>query len=202
MSDHNHGPDERCPICEGQGTREERYQAYAERAMDLITEHGWMVQGVGSGETTPTYAYSIGMQRLSQRMPVVITSDATDDVEVGTLIQDVPEIIVIGLPMQIATGLINNVGNLILDGQQFGDWSSSDDVIAKLPVVFRVIDVKAVDEHCGWLRTLFPDTHHMLHMIYPDKQRRFPWDEGCEVMGQYDLKLTYQTGVLAKGELQ
>lgn len=170
MTKHDHGPDETCAMCDGDGViTEAKMTAFINQCENTIKEFGWMCQGVMAN---PPYTYSIGMSRL-----------------------ELPEIIMVGFSMQVAHKLINHVGMLMKTDHAFTDWSKSTEVINTFPVYFREIQASSIEEHCGGLIRIEGKGKRMLQLFIPDKAGYFPWQKRCTpaFKKQYELNLIYKT---------
>jgi hypothetical protein len=76
--------------------------------------------------------------------------------------------------------ILNNTGFLIRDGVTFSDGAQTESVLQGYPVAFRQV-------HGSWFRPLFGSARRfygnwsfaMLQVVYPDRDGRFPWNDGC-----------------------
>jgi hypothetical protein len=83
-----------------------------------VQVHGWHVIGVEEDEEGPGFAYSIGLYRTFGH----------------------PEIIVVGLRVQVMHRMINVVGEEVRSGKKFGHLDESGDVLDGYNVAFRTVE--------------------------------------------------------------
>src|SRR5579862_9487803 len=98
-----------CPghAAEADGSgRDPEHAAYMSWVAATVGEHGWAISGRHGDEAAPPWAYSVGMWLSCQ----------------------VPELVVCGLPVEIAAAVINAIGSRIADGAQYGPGDVLDDV--------------------------------------------------------------------------
>jgi hypothetical protein len=122
-----------------------------------IAEYGWSVMKVAADGSDPNFAYSIGMERTLGH----------------------PEIIIVGLPLDIAHRLINDVGEAVKNGKRYSAGAVSDEFLEGFDVTFRHVPEYQYRAYLGWgSRVYGGHGFRVLQMIYPDKQRRWPWQDG------------------------
>lgn len=142
--------------------REERIQRHLLEMDRLAEEHGVAIQAVGAGEDEPAFAYTVGLARVEH-----------------------PELIIFGLSMTVAHGLLNDVGLRIARG--YLTLSAGDTVhqwVRDYPV--RLISVRDSWEHLTVANRLYgtPDRClPALQAIFPDAAHRWPWEFGSRVAG-------------------
>jgi hypothetical protein len=124
---------------------------------DDVATYGWSVMRVSADGPGPDFAYSIGMvQNLGH-----------------------PEILVVGLPLDTAHRLINDVGDAVRDGKRFAAGQVSGDFLENYDVIFRRVPDYQYGAYLGWgLRFYEGEQFPALQMIYPDRERRWPWQDG------------------------
>jgi hypothetical protein len=138
-----------------------------------IAEFGWSVLGIEQDDEGPSYSFSVGLFH--------------------TL--DVPELLVVGQKPQNAQGLINHVGELMREGRRFADGERAEGILEGYPAVLVAVDPRYYREYLGYARWVnrgsdFP----ALQIICPDRDGRFPWDDG------YPAELFWHQRVLGKTE--
>lgn len=125
----------------------------------IIDEYGWSVQHVEAGESPdePAFSYTIGLWKGFEH----------------------PDLIVVGLPQEIAHGVLNQVGERIRGGEQVSldedlDW------IGPYPIRFRQVMTRAsYQEYVGrGLDYYEGQPFPLLQLLWTDKERRFPGDPG------------------------
>jgi hypothetical protein len=127
-----------------------------QKFLDIITEHDWHVMYVGGDEESPSFTYSTGIFALTGR----------------------PEIIVFGLPMEVAHSVVNEYGNRARAGETLASGDFYDDFLEGHPVTFiPVEDEDLIKRYATWTdwfydRRQFP----LLQLVDPDsKSGAFPW---------------------------
>lgn len=139
--------------------RDEDRDAYLERMTDLIKEYGHALQGVfGDGGTNDTFTYTVGLSGM-----------------------DHPELIIIGLPYQVAGVLLNDMADRVHQGQRFAAGQIIDDLVHNFPVV--LIEVSDTTERLTVSNALYAIREPItaLQIVYPDAESRWPWQEGSGV---------------------
>ena len=102
-----------------------------------------------------------------------------------------PEIICFGLPTDLAHLIINDVANLIKNGEKITSYQDYDDQFFKesraqfLPVDFRNID----DYFGGALNYYQHNKFSALQLVWTDRNDKFPWEDGFEEKFIYDQPL-------------
>ena len=120
-----------------------------------IDTHGWHVLFVPDG--APAFAYSIGFQPTLRA----------------------PEIIVVGLPQQVSHRLINDIGKRIRDGLEIEDGGVYSDFIPRYRCTFRLVPKRHYGNYLGTATRFYSrDDFPVLQLIYPDREGRWPWEEG------------------------
>jgi hypothetical protein len=129
------------------------------RILGDIARVGWSVIGIEESDEGPGYAFSVGITHTLGR----------------------PELVVMGLPFPIAGGIVNTIGDLMRQGREFAAGSRSDDVLDGRTAEFVAVDPRFYREYFGYARWVnrgsdFP----MLQCVWPDKEDRFPGEEGYD----------------------
>jgi Domain of unknown function (DUF4262) len=152
--------DPACPDCAKEaagGTHDADHRDYMSWITAKIGEHGWAVSGIYGDDQAPPWAYSVGMWLTCQ------TS----------------ELVMCGVPMRNAAGIINVIGSRLADGDQIGP----DDVLTDVcpaPLTVRPVDLSwrmstmfaVSDEFYGFVRPPY------MQVVWADKDGRFPWEPG------------------------
>ncbi len=95
----------------GEQDRDPELAAYMSWVASTVGEHGWAISGRHGDREAPPWAYSVGMWLSCQA----------------------PELVVCGLPVEIAAALINAIGARIADGERFGPGDVVDDIFPAGP---------------------------------------------------------------------
>jgi len=119
-----------------------------------IAEHGVHIVHEAEHGERPVFAYTVGMWHSFGQ----------------------PEIIVIGLPREVAQDLLDNLADEVDGGRRFGAGEQHGGLVRDYPVrLLRVNDAQAAQwlPLVGWAyeRSDVP----CLQLVYPDKQGRWPW---------------------------
>ena len=126
-----------------------------ELAADVAT-HGWIVMRISADSPGPDFAYSIGLVRTYGH----------------------PEIIIVGLPMDVAHQIINDVGAAVRDGTRFKAGETSDAFFNGYDVTFRAVPEYQYGAYLGWGRRFYGNSEFpVLQLVYPDPDGRWPWQE-------------------------
>jgi len=122
-----------------------------------VDEYGVHVMSVHGGEGGGGFSYSIGLWK--------------------TL--GVPEVLCLGLPAASAHGIINHIANLVREGAKLRDGDERHDVLNDYPCRFRTLAAEHFDEHMGYANWFYEGkTFPVLQLVYPDREGRFPGEEG------------------------
>ena len=120
----------------------------------LIEQFGWAVRHVGAGtsEGEAAFSYTVGLTAMGH-----------------------PEVVVTGLPFDVAQVFLNNIGRDVLEGEQFSAGLLTESLTSPgAPVVFiqaeDVSGLTAVEQVYGRVEAL--------QMVWPDSTGRLPWVEG------------------------
>ncbi len=123
---------------------------------DVIT-YGWHLMGVFASveEKKPGFTYSIGLWHNHSH----------------------PELIVFGLPYEVAGVILNDLGDRIAKGEKLEINQNYWEVVRDYPVQFGETSNEIAKEYlvyADWFysRKPFPS----LQLIWTDKQSRFPWE--------------------------
>lgn len=126
-----------------------------------VAEIGWSVEAIeaGRGEDEPPFAYTVGLHKSFSH----------------------PELIVVGLPPDVAIGVLNGCGERVKEGLPLPVAERIGGILEGYDVTFRPVrDEERYREHVGyaiWFNkgTAFP----LLQLLWPDKDGRFPGDPGA-----------------------
>jgi len=116
---------------------------------------GWHITGVMD---SPGFTYSTGLTK-----------------------HDLPELIVSGLPMEVAAHFINEIGNEMMDGKKlelgkkYIEYAKGD-----LPMVFIEVSKEAMEEKMTTTGYHFKDGFKALQLVWCDTNGKMPWEEDFE----------------------
>lgn len=127
------------------------------QVLDDIAEHGCHIAVVDEPLLGPAYAYSVGLWHRFQQ----------------------PEIVIVGLPAEVAEELIALVGEDAEAGKRHAEGAFSADLLHGYRVTFRSVPRSHLR---GWLAAgvwaYEGDDFPVLQLVWPDKQGRYPWQPG------------------------
>ncbi|WP_345214515.1 DUF4262 domain-containing protein [Georgenia halophila] len=126
------------------------------RQRALIEEHGWMVQTVEPEPDTVPFAYTVGLTRY----------------------HDHPELLVSGLPAEVAGPVLNQMGRQVREGERF----TAGDVLVKdgTELFFVLLPVEDPYEMVTAQEIYNDDGARPvpgLQMVWSDAYGRLPWEE-------------------------
>jgi len=135
----------------------EQIAQFKQQRLDMIAQHGWMIQGVGAGEGEPSFSYTIGLTE-----------------------KNLPELITIGLPLQVAHSILNELARRSSIGQSIEGEHTN---LANMPLRVRVVESLKIIEtkYAMGVSDVYP-THHRqyLQLVWPDTEGRFPGESGYD----------------------
>ncbi len=138
----------------------DRFGTYQRQREALIAQHGWMVQGVFPTAEIPgsSFSYTIGL---------------TD--------RDLPELIQIGLPIEVGHTLLNDTAALL---------QAQPDLLSTLPLEYRhpnwpapftLVNADAF-KASDWAVQAWRRSHQtarFVQVVWPDKHGHWPWELEC-----------------------
>jgi hypothetical protein len=131
---------------------------YDEKVLADIKKIGWHHVHVRAEDGEPSFAYSLGFYANFGQ----------------------PEIIVFGLPPQIAQQLLN-IAAIRFAGAKtaYETYKPYDDIAEGMRIAFIPVDRRHYREYlgyAGWFYASIKADFPALQMVWPDKQGRFPWE--------------------------
>src|SRR5882672_3773434 len=91
-----------------------------------------------------------------------------------------PEIITVGLPPETAHFALNEAATLLRAGVDL-TTGRHHDLIGQVDCEFRPVDRKWAEHLMGWAIWYYDDDDFpVIQVVYPDRQNRFPEDEGFD----------------------
>jgi hypothetical protein len=124
-----------------------------------IAEYGWHVSGIKADETLgqPPYAFSVGLYYTLE----------------------VPELLVVGLPLQESAPLINVMGAMQKTGKRFICETPRTDLMPGRSVMMRPVAARHYRAELGfavWFYGALPRIFPCWQVIWSDANGCFPWD--------------------------
>jgi hypothetical protein len=103
----------------------------------------------------PPFAYSVGLYRTFGN----------------------PEVIVLGLDLDLMHRMINMIGEEVRRGRRFADGGAASGILEGYDVRFHAVARRHYPEHFGYTHWFYKgDNFPALQCLWPDKQGRFPTD--------------------------
>ncbi len=120
-----------------------------------IATYGWMVMRIDEDDQGPGFAYTIGLEQSFAH----------------------PEVIVVGLRMDTAQTVLNNVGADIRGGAAYAAGLIYTDILDAYSVTFRRVPEYQYAAYLGAARRYYAErAFRALQLIYPSRDGRWPWD--------------------------
>ncbi len=115
---------------------------------------GWHLVGVMADENGPAFVYTVGLYHHYQH----------------------PEIVGIGLDIEVMGAILNGIGDKIKNGEKFANAQEADDILEGYLACFRTVDKQYYRDYFGFARWFYnSDDFPVLQCVWPDKARRYPW---------------------------
>lgn len=121
-----------------------------------IQQYGWHVIGVTGNDAIPAFSYTIGLMESYGH----------------------PELLVMGLRMEVMHYLLNEAGALVRDGRPILMDTDMQEFLDDYPVRFRTIHPSNIRDYFGTALNYYQRNDlPAMQLIYPDKAYKWPWDE-------------------------
>lgn len=139
------------------------YDDYDQKVQSAIDAHGWAVQGVfpSTDDDGAPFAYTVGMTARS-----------------------LPELLIYGLPSQVATLVLNAAGARMGEDGPPQDGQRLSGLIANYDLA--VVNAVHTRDLAMARRFYGNDQVRAVQLVWPDQEGRYPWDGG------YSIRLTTQ----------
>jgi hypothetical protein len=121
-----------------------------------IARYGWAVLGVFGEHDAPPFAYTVGLAAKGW-----------------------PELIVFGLPLDVARQFLNQLGRRLRDGEQLPLDTAMLGVAEGFPAQLVAVPRQASDQYMFATRRRYPD-YRALQLVWTDKAGRFPWERAYD----------------------
>ncbi|MEV7092259.1 DUF4262 domain-containing protein [Amycolatopsis sp. NPDC051045] len=122
---------------------------YLERLREGVADRGWLVQGVGGAGPYPPWAYTIGLTGYG-----------------------LPELVVTGLPVFAAAGLLNDLAAHSLHGSP---PSAGERIPLRDGLLIEVVALTEPSAHLLFATALYGPEIRALQLVHADSRGRFPW---------------------------
>jgi len=88
--------------------------------------------------------------------------------------------------------LINDAGEQIRKGQQYGDGQQHGDLLDGYPCAFRLVSREKYDFHLTYAQWFYKGSDFpALQMVWPDMDSRFPWEADFDERYRRDQPALY-----------
>lgn len=123
-----------------------------------IQQYGWTVINVFEEDELHQYSYTIGLNKTFNH----------------------PEIVISGLKGEVASKLLNSIGNNIKNGNNYSAPKIRyNDIINDYGCEFKIINSQQYKSLFGRAEWFYQkEIYDVFQCIYPDNQNNMPWDEG------------------------
>jgi hypothetical protein len=127
-----------------------------EQVASDVKQYGLSVMLIKEGENCPKFAYSVGLYHNFNH----------------------PEIIVFGLEHEIAGWVINEIGRRVKAGNHYEPGRKCRGLLEGYSCMFRQVPKGCYPEYFGYAMGFYKSGDFpVLQLVWPDKQRRWPWDD-------------------------
>jgi hypothetical protein len=138
-------------------SRDEATDDVERKVLEDVEEHGLHVVHVPTDDDGPGYSFSIGLWHNF----------------------DQPEVMVFGLPPEVAGELLNAIADEADDGKRFLADQRHEGLLVDYPVRFLTVPPTAYEEFLGLAMWAYAGGEFpCVQLVWPDKQGRWPWDAG------------------------
>ena len=125
-----------------------------------VATHGWHVVMIEGDEEGPGYLFTVGLYYNYEH----------------------PELLIMGLPRDVSYQLLHEAVGQIQKGKKYSA-ESDDTELASFPLAFRSVDIGQYRPYLGygiWFYENCPTPFPALQMVWPDKEGKFPWQDGYD----------------------
>ena len=146
------------------------------RLLTDINQIGWHVVMIPEEQGTPGWAYSVGLFQSFRH----------------------PEVITFGLPINVASSVVNEIGYAASVGRGVAAGVVSSDILDGLNCTFRPVLPKWYRPFLGYGNWYYQGTDYLcLQCFWPDKAGYFPWDAHFNKSWQRLQPLLYEPDPVA-----
>ncbi|MCA9518371.1 MAG: DUF4262 domain-containing protein [Myxococcales bacterium] len=145
-----------------------------QKLLDDVAQVGWHLVLVPEDADTPGWAYTIGLERSHGH----------------------PELVVFGLDLETAGGVLNLLGERIRDGERFALDAEIADVIEDGELALRPVAARWYEPFLGYARWFYGgDGFTAWQLFWPEDDGVMPWDEGASEWLRENQPRLYATRV-------
>lgn len=128
---------------------------YEEKLLANIQKHGWYCNYIKGKEGEPSFAYTIGLSASYGH----------------------PEVIIFGLSMESAYGLLSDVATLAAKRHSIDMSRPVDKLLKNLPCYFIEVPAQERDRYALSARWYYEGLNFpMFQLVWPSQSGLFPWD--------------------------
>jgi hypothetical protein len=137
----------------------EALDVHEQHFVDIIREHGWFHTTVLADAEQVGFHYTTGWQ-----------------LTIGH-----PEIIIFGLKTETVASVLWDLYRDATSGKNLPVNSLTDQAFKSLPAYTFEVSPDFYPEYLGWSRWFYGgDDFRCLQLVWPDREARFPWDDGAD----------------------
>ncbi len=124
-----------------------------------IQEYGLQIIGISATDYFPSFSYSIGLYESYQH----------------------PEIICFGLPIELAHIIINDVADLIRNGETIKPYTPYENIFKDSKAEFLLVDSKNIKDYFNAALSYYQHNHFSaLQLVWTDHNNKLPWEDNFE----------------------
>lgn len=138
-----------CWMCDNE---RRTYDDYLAHMHDLMDRHGWAIQGVKADRIRPPWAYTVGLTRLGRA-----------------------ELVVTGMPMRRAAGLLNAVA---ADALQAAPFVPGEQLLLPDDLSVEIVTLAHPEAHLNTAVALLGPQIRADQLVWADGRGRWPWEVG------------------------
>lgn len=133
-----------------------------------IEKYGLQVVGISATDYLPSFSYSVGLYESYQH----------------------PEIICFGLPTDLAHLIINDVADLIKNGEKIKSYNHYENLFKNSRAEFLPVDFRNIEDYFGAALNYYQHNNFStLQLVWTDRNDKFPWEDGFEERFIHDQPL-------------
>lgn len=120
-----------------------------------IGQYGWHVVKVMGDDQGPGFCFSIGLYEKYRH----------------------PEVLIIGLKLDLAHSLINEIGENVKNGKRYDTYTAHDDIIEGHNCFMVEVSHEYYKEYLGYALWYYKNHFPVFQCVYPTVKGIFPWQE-------------------------
>ncbi|MBV9109025.1 MAG: DUF4262 domain-containing protein [Gemmatimonadetes bacterium] len=138
--------------------------------LENLARHDTVVVRVGSPNPTPDWAFTVGLHARF----------------------DHPEVVIFGLRPETAHAILNDLRDQVRTGTRFDAGMRTDALLEGMDCAFREVQDDWHYPFLGRMDWYYRGEHApVLQLFWPDREGRFPWDDGFDARFADDQPLLY-----------